>query len=48
MHTDTEPLPADLAKPRRDRPKGSDLAGFITATGLLIIVAAGLIYAFTL
>ncbi|AWY05399.1 hypothetical protein HOT42_gp48 [Microbacterium phage Metamorphoo] len=39
MHTNTEPLPADLAHPRRDRPKGSDLAGIIVGavTGTLAI-----------
>ncbi|AWY06056.2 hypothetical protein SEA_ROBSFEET_49 [Microbacterium phage RobsFeet] len=44
MHTNTEPLPADLAHPRRDRPKGSDLAGIIVgavtgtlALGLMIV-----------
>ncbi|QSM01242.1 membrane protein [Microbacterium phage NoodlelyBoi] len=48
MHTDPEPLPADLAKPRRDRPKGSDLAGIITGGVLLVIIVPALIYAVTL
>ncbi|QGJ88902.1 hypothetical protein PBI_TEAMOCIL_48 [Microbacterium phage Teamocil] len=48
MDTDTNSLPADLASPRRDRPKGSDLAGIITGGVLLALCAVGLIYAVTL
>ncbi|QDF19061.1 hypothetical protein SEA_BUSEPHILIS_46 [Microbacterium phage Busephilis] len=48
MHPDTEPLPADLAKPRRDRASTSALAGIITGGVMLAICIGGMIFYFTL
>lgn len=45
MHEYDTPLPDDLAAPRRERPKGSDLAGIITGGAMLLVVAGLLVYA---
>lgn len=48
MHTDTEPLPADLSTPAREPWDASALAGVITGGVLLAICVVGLIYALNL
>jgi len=48
MHDDTDTLPADLAKPRRDPWDASTIAGVTVGGVMLVITVAGLIYALTL
>lgn len=49
MHTDTEPLPADLGTPRPDRREDiRALVGTITGGVLLVITVVGFIYAVSL